>query len=315
MDGNSSMFGDIEGKTQKLMDFDTSSSSSSDFSFVEQDNCKKRKICLRVKNYVENIVREYTEVEFKADFRMSRSTAYKIINMFEETSVIPQHTTGREKITAEKAFLLSVWYLSNQESFRQVSSRFDVTYSSAHRCLIRTVNFLLSIKSDVIRWPSLEEMETISANFEKIGGIKKVIGCIDGTHIEINKPRLNQDSYINRKGYHSLLMQGVVNNKKKFIDVFCGEPGSMHDARLLRKSGIYRTILNNANVMKNYIILGDSAYPNLDWLVTPFKDNGKLSVRQKEFNKKISATRVIVENSFGLLKCRFRRLKKWKTSM
>ncbi|KAJ8968799.1 hypothetical protein NQ314_002108 [Rhamnusium bicolor] len=141
-------------------------------------------------------------------------------------------------------------------------------------------------------------------------GINNIIGVIDGSHIEINKPKEDQDASINRKGYHSLLLQGIVDHEKRFTDVFCGEPGSMHDARLLRKSGIFKKMNDEPNFMGNCFLLGDSAYPNLSWLVTPFKDNPRITQNQKIFINRISATRVIVENAFGLLKGRFRRLKK-----
>lgn len=53
-----------------------------------------------------------------------------------------------------------------------------------------------------------------------------------------------------------------------------------------------------------------TAYPNLKWLVTPFKDNGRLSNEQLDFNYRISGSRVVVEHALGLLKSRFRRLRK-----
>jgi len=55
-----------------------------------------------------------------------------------------------------------------------------------------------------------------------------VIGCIDGTHIRINAPKQNKNSYVNRKGYHSLLLQGICDHEMLFTDVYCGEVGSMH---------------------------------------------------------------------------------------
>lgn len=54
--------------------------------------------------------------------------------------------------------------------------------------------------------------------------------------------------------------------------------------------------------------MGDSAYPNRYWIVTPFKDNGFLTEQQRLFNKKLSSKRVVIENAFGFLKSRFRRL-------
>lgn len=61
--------------------------------------------------------------------------------------------------------------------------------------------------------------------------------------------------------------------------------------------------------MQDTFLLGDSAYPNLRWLIPPYKDNGVLSHNQKQFNYRHSSVRIIVEHAFGLLKCRFRRLR------
>lgn len=55
-------------------------------------------------------------------------------------------------------------------------------------------------------------------------------------------------------------------------------------------------------------MLGDSAYPCTQHLVTPYKDNGHLTRTQKNFNIKLSSGRVFVQHSFGMLKQRFRQL-------
>lgn len=46
------------------------------------------------------------------------------------------------------------------------------------------------------------------------------------------------DFYINRKQYFSIHIQGTVNHNMKFIDVYIGYPGSVHDARVFRNSTI-----------------------------------------------------------------------------
>ena len=43
-------------------------------------------------------------------------------------------------------------------------------------------------------------------------------------------------------------------------------------------------------------------------LLTPFKDNGHLTVSQSSYNTKLSETRQVVERSLGLLKGRWRRI-------
>lgn len=232
-----------------------------------------------------------------------------ISGILEASNFIPKYSSGRPNVSAEKTALLSLWYLANRNSFREVSDRFGVSLSTAHSCLNRMLEFLISMKNKYIAWPNQEEKQNNSQVFAKNNGFPGAIGAIDGSHIMIPKPEENQDSYINRKGYHSLLLQGVVDNNKKFIDVFCGEPGSLHDARLLRRSAIYAKILENPDFIGAFYLLGDSAYPNLNWIVTPFTDTGFLSEEQKLFNKRHSSKRVVVENAFGLLKGRFRRLR------
>jgi len=68
------------------------------------------------------------------------------------------------------------------------------------------------------------------------------IGAIDGSHIRIDKPTQDPDSYINRKQYFSIHMQGTVNQNMKFIDVFVGFPGSVHDARVFKNSSLYKDL-------------------------------------------------------------------------
>ena len=64
----------------------------------------------------------------------------------------------------------------------------------------------------------------------------------------------------------------------------------MHDSRVLRSSSLYRrylngTILNGDNVYFNnraipQYILGDSGYPNLRKLITPYKKTDMQDVSQ-----------------------------------
>ena len=101
--------------------------------------------------------------------------------------------------------------------------------------------------------------------------------------------------------------------EKKFIDITVGEPGSLHDSRVLRRSELYsRAETDYIELFPNsYFILGDSAYPSKSWLVPPFKDTGNLTDAQRRFNYSHSSTRIVVENTFGLIKGRFRRLLKF----
>lgn len=54
-----------------------------------------------------------------------------------------------------------------------------------------------------------------------------------------------------------------------------------------------------------YHILGDNAYAIRSYLLTPYRDCGNLTESHKVFNKKLSGSRVLIENTFGIFKGRF----------
>ncbi|KAJ8935512.1 hypothetical protein NQ314_012767, partial [Rhamnusium bicolor] len=55
-------------------------------------------------------------------------------------------------------------------------------------------------------------------------------------------------------------------------------------------------------------IIGDSAYPCLECLIVPFRDNGHLTNAQKRFNTRLSQCRVTVQHAFRILIQRFRKM-------
>lgn len=89
--------------------------------------------------------------------------------------------------------------------------------------------------------------------------------------------------------------------------LFLGWPGSMHDARVFRRSALCNNLRDNIyNIHPEMHLIGDSAYTLTNHLLVPYKDNGRLNDRQKIYNEKLSKNRVSIEHAFGLLKGRFR---------
>ena len=117
-----------------------------------------------------------------------------------------------------------------------------------------------------------------------------------------------------------MILQGVVDHSYRFIDVNIGWPGSVHDARVFSHSSIYKkitehTLLPDCTITVNGVsiplyLLGDSAYPLQIWLMKPFTHGTVLTAQQKTFNYRICRARIVVENSYGRLKARWRRLMK-----
>ena len=87
-------------------------------------------------------------------------------------------------------------------------------------------------------------MKGVIDAFRRTANFPGVLGAIDGTHIKINAPKEHKEVYINRKGYHSIVLQGVCREDLHFTHDVAGWPGSCHDARVLRNSDLWENGLH-----------------------------------------------------------------------
>ncbi|XP_052788853.1 putative nuclease HARBI1 [Mya arenaria] len=138
--------------------------------------------------------------------------------------------------------------------------------------------------------------------FEGIANFPKVMGLIDGTHIRIRAPSEDEYMYVNRKQFHSINVQVVVDGEDKIIDIVARWPGSVHDARILRESGLSQLLDNGFGGHEQFHLLGDSGYPSKRWLLTPYLNPQGLA--QEAYNSH-KTTRSRVEKAIGQLKRRF----------
>ncbi|XP_014477038.1 PREDICTED: uncharacterized protein LOC106745700 isoform X2 [Dinoponera quadriceps] len=171
-------------------------------------------------------------------FRLSRTVAYGLVDRFrmcdEFTSM--ENLVGRLKVTAEKHILCFLWFVGHESaSYRDVADRFGITISTLYHVISRVTQFFMSLAPNYIKYPSAHEKLETATFYEERKGFP---GAIYGSYVRIDKLIEDPDSYINRKQYFSLHMQGIVNHKMKFIDIFVGYPGSVHDARVSKLTNI-----------------------------------------------------------------------------
>ncbi|XP_052281487.1 putative nuclease HARBI1 [Dreissena polymorpha] len=85
-----------------------------------------------------------------------------------------------------------------------------------------------------------------------------------------------------------------------FTDVVAKWPGSVHDSRIFRDSSICAAFENG---QLDGLLLGDSGYACLTFLLTPYLHAQTQS--QERYNRALTKTRVLIEQTFGVLKPRF----------
>ena len=262
----------------------------------------------------------FNDEQWYENFRVRKETFVFILNKI-LLDITYKDTTMRKAISPRRRLALTFYYLASTAEYRTISNLFGVSVSFVCNCVKDVCEAIRRHLSHLIRFPKGVEILQVIQEYENKWGFPMCAGCVDGTHIPILAPKENHKDYVNRKGFHSIHMQAVVDSRYLFRDVVVGWPGSVHDARVLSNSTLYKKGVDNAlfneveprNIQGKDIpplILGDPAYPFLPWLMKRYPENNNTPREQRVFNYRLSRARMTVENTFGRFKGRFKRFSK-----
>ena len=105
---------------------------------------------------------------------------------------------------------------------------------------------------------SADGLESLKTGFYQVAKVPGVVGCIDGTHIPIIAPKVDEYTYVNRKKFHSINIQTICDHNLVFLDVVAKWPGAAHDSFILSASEIHDRFENGE--FGDGWLLGDSGY-------------------------------------------------------
>ncbi|KAF5196657.1 Alp1-like [Thalictrum thalictroides] len=255
---------------------------------------------------------------FESVFKVSRKTFNYVCSLVEEDLL-----AKRSKYTFSNGTLLSaidqvavaLRRLSSGDSLLSIGEAFGMNQSTVSLVTWRFVEVMEKRGLNHLQWPTTEsEMEEIKTKFEKIRGLPNCCGAIDTTHIMMCLPTVDDsnDAWYDHEKNHSMVLQAVVDPDMRFRDLVTGWPGSMDDSAVLRNSGLFKLCekgnrlngkkikLSEGSEVNEYII-GDTGFPLLPWLVTPYQGKD-LSESKTEFNKRHFATRMVAQRALARLK-------------
>ncbi|XP_065193200.1 putative nuclease HARBI1 [Sycon ciliatum] len=266
----------------------------------------------RQMNYFEAVVPMQSDLDFRRHFRLQRATVDIVCGkLAQSVHMAVESIGGRAPVPIRKQLLITLWWLGSKSTMRELADKWGISRSTAWVSVRRVCFALQDMAPLLICWPKGTSIDQVQAEFHAAQHIHGVMGAIDGCHIPIKAPKEAPDTYLNRKRFHSVVLQAVCDRNLMFTDVYCGWPGSVHDARVFDNSPLKQ--LATADVDQFFpgesFIVGDSAYPLLSWVMTPFRDDGHLTAAQTNYNYKHSSTRMCIERAFALLKGRWRQLK------
>jgi len=257
------------------------------------------------KYWWQNVLPFYDPTRFKKLLRMFPHHFQQLANLIRPHPVFSSQG-NKPQACVEFQLAIFLFRLGSTGSLFGVCSRFGIGEGTVILYTKRVIQAIMAQKTLLVKWPILEERKKVYEEFENLGGLKNVIGAVDGTYVPMkNAPSKDPEVYFTRKKRYAIHCQGIVNDRGIFTSFDVGWPGSVHDARVFRNSSFYKDYSNL--IQGDDYLLGDSAYPISPFLIPPFKDPS--SRKQKEFNRFHSRHRVVVENAFGRLKARFGNLK------
>ena len=235
--------------------------------------------------------------------------------------------TCRRAVRGKKKVAIGLYWYGHGCTYFNLSEKFGIGESTAHGIVREFTSVIHSNFGHLLQFPSGDHMVEVSRKFEAYRGLPNCVGAIDCSHVNITAPAslkddfeigrspANAKEYFNRKGSHSVILQAVADIDGRFIQTYAGQPGSVHDARVLSKSLLGRKlqcadllqgpVIEVNNTMIKPYLLGDAGYALSANIIVPYPGE-QLTPEQEHFNFVHSSTRMCVERAFGMLKMRWR---------
>jgi len=241
------------------------------------------------------------EIGFQRRFRLTKEAVLFTLDLIEEDLEHPTDLNG--SMSPLNQFLTFLRFCATAKHFISVGDYMGCHLSTVCRIVRRVARAICFRCKHFIRLPQTEaQMSEEANNFYNVAKFPRVIGLIDCTHIKIQSlGGDNAEVFRNRKGFFSLNVQVICNASLSITNVVARWPGSTHDATVFINSRVHAEF--ESRKYTNYLLLGDSGYPALKYLLTPLL-NPHSEIEQL-YNESHIRTRNGIERCFGVLKRRF----------
>ncbi|KAJ8942352.1 hypothetical protein NQ314_007010 [Rhamnusium bicolor] len=227
---------------------------------------------------------------------------------------------SREPISPAERLSVTLRFLASGDSMTSLSYAFRLGKTTISNIIKETCIAIWNVlKNDAFLKPSEEEWLRISQDFENQWNLPHCIGAIDGKHVAIQAPPHSGSDFYNYKGSHSIILMAVCDASYCFTIVDIGAKGRQSDGGVFRHSQIGQKLENGTlnipppSKISNddngepipYYLVGDEAFPLAHYMMRPYP--GRLLSQEKRiFNYRLSRSRRVAENTFGVLAARWR---------
>lgn len=253
-------------------------------------------------------------------FRMDKERLFYLFEMVKDRLIHPE--THARPITPALRLSMTLKVLASGDSMMNTAKSYRIGYTTAFKILYETTEAIWDLlQPKFLKFPNGEdEWKSIAKEFWDLWQFPLCLGALDGKHVVIKKPANAGSSYFNYKYDHSIVLLAIADANYRFIYVDIGGYGRNSDGGIMANSTFGQALANEAtnqlrlpgfsqlpgsNFICPHVFVADDAFALGPHIMKPFGGT-KRDQAQFEFDKRLSRARRVVENSFGILVCRWR---------
>ncbi|KAK3915279.1 Protein ALP1-like [Frankliniella fusca] len=161
---------------------------------------------------------------FRLHFRMSTERFEDLVHVI-WNHIGEDYVRRNDELDLRSILLLVVWLLPTPDTFRSVALQFIFTPPLLHYHYEKIISGLF------------QQRNIIKDVCQRRSSFPGVVGAIDASYIPLcSAPQIDPQRYVNRHHDYAISLAGVVDPTLLFRDIYVGEPGSLHDSRVFRRS-------------------------------------------------------------------------------
>lgn len=155
---------------------------------------------------------------------MSKNCFFSLVNEIKAT--ITNNIKTSKQLPFNLRLFIGLQWLTKSFSIRDQFSFWKMSYGSIKNCRYTTLQALMNIYSQFVNWNIIDNQRSIKIDNHNQNKIfEKVIGAIDGTHIQLILPEEEKEAHRNYHTFISTNLLVVCNFEMNFMYALAGFEG------------------------------------------------------------------------------------------
>ena len=159
---------------------------------------------------------DFSDEQLRQRYRFGRDSIMYLSDLL--TDKLERLTRRKTSLTVEEKVMIALRFFASGSHLQVIGDTMGHDKSTISRVIRQVADALVEMKDAFIKWPQTpEKLNSIKNGFYQKAGFPNVVGCIDGTHVPIQAPVDDEPSFVNRKGFHSINVQGICDHNSKYM--------------------------------------------------------------------------------------------------